>query len=402
VVKTVIVADDLSGAVETAATFLPRTSRIDVTLDTRLSDSSESIDVLAFDTNSRELDAVGAARQTATAFSAAAGSRVVFKKIDSLLRGNVQAELSAAQAIRPHLVIAPALPSAGRVVRNGIVHVDGQPLHATDAWRAERHPAPASVSIALSDIPTRVLPLPLVRSANLAAAIRETLVAGTVPICDAESDVDLDRIAMATAGIDQLVLVGSAALAAALARNLPIESRTADLLPVQRAQRVLVGIGSAARAIAGQLEALREVDVAVVLVQPNDVCGGNPDRSARVAAEVEAATQPVVVVAVDPGAAVDAGRSREIARGFATTVARSARAFDGLLLTGGETARAVLDQLGVTQLRPLFEVHHGAVVCAAPDDRLIATRPGSFGDRNSLLSIVRALQSGAPPTKESP
>ena len=399
--QTAIVADDLSGAVETAATFLSRTSRIAVALDTPSAAPVARLDVLALDTNSRQLDALGAARQTAAAFSAAAASPVVFKKIDSLLRGNVQAELLAAQAVRPHLVIAPALPSAGRVVRHGIVFVDGEPLHVTDAWRAERQPPPASVSAALSEMSTQVLPLALVRSPGLADAIRENLAAGIVPICDAEIDADLDRIAVATAGIDELVLVGSGALAAALARSQPIQSRAA-CPRIQGAQKVLVGIGSAAQVIAGQLDALRELDVALVLVHPDELCGGGATRAAQVSAAVESAAQSVVVVAVDPGATVDAGRSREIAQGFAATVAHVARLFDGLLLTGGETARAVLDELGVTQLRPLFEVHHGAVVCAEPDGRLIATRPGSFGDRNSLLSIVRALQSGVPPTKESP
>jgi 4-hydroxythreonine-4-phosphate dehydrogenase len=62
-----------------------------------------------------------------------------------------------------------------------------------------------------------------------------------------------------------------------------------------------------------------------------------------------------------------------------------------LVLTGGETARRVLDALGVTQLQPVAVIHYGAVQSRAPDGRTIVTRPGSFGGPDSLVQIVRAL-----------
>ncbi len=63
-----------------------------------------------------------------------------------------------------------------------------------------------------------------------------------------------------------------------------------------------------------------------------------------------------------------------------------------LVLTGGETARRVLDALGVTRAAAgRGQVHHGAVLCEAPDGRMIVTRPGSFGGPDSLVQIVRAL-----------
>ncbi|MFD8566682.1 nucleotide-binding domain containing protein [Streptomyces sp. NPDC059639] len=52
-----------------------------------------------------------------------------------------------------------------------------------------------------------------------------------------------------------------------------------------------------------------------------------------------------------------------------------------------------MDALGVTELEPLGQIHHGAVLCATPDGRTVVTRPGSFGDADSLRHIVRALAS---------
>ena len=37
-----------------------------------------------------------------------------------------------------------------------------------------------------------------------------------------------------------------------------------------------------------------------------------------------------------------------------------------LVLTGGETARAVLDRLGVHALEPIHEIHTGAIVSVTP------------------------------------
>ena len=62
-----------------------------------------------------------------------------------------------------------------------------------------------------------------------------------------------------------------------------------------------------------------------------------------------------------------------------------------LVLTGGETARAVVDAMGITTLRPVHEIHHGAVESVTTDGRRVVTRPGSFGTADSLVAIVQYL-----------
>lgn len=80
-----------------------------------------------------------------------------------------------------------------------------------------------------------------------------------------------------------------------------------------------------------------------------------------------------------------------LARAVRDTVAAHPGALD-LVLTGGETARRVLDALAVTELDPVGQVHHGAVHLSTPDGRSVVTRPGSFGDPDSLRHIVQALR----------
>ncbi len=106
----------------------------------------------------------------------------------------------------------------------------------------------------------------------------------------------------------------------------------------------------------------------------------------RAAAVVDEHTHLLTIDAAEPVA--------DLAR----RVGRTHPAAD-LVLTGGQTARAVLDHLGVRRLRPVAQPDHGVVVSLADDGRLVATKPGSFGQDPTLTDLVRllrALRSGVP------
>src|SRR6476469_9177168 len=91
IMATVLIqADDFSGAAEVGECFARQG------FDTRilLEPSSATSDVIVVDTHSRSSSAEAAAAAVARVFAgpAAAGAAVLFKKIDSLWRGNVGAE----------------------------------------------------------------------------------------------------------------------------------------------------------------------------------------------------------------------------------------------------------------------------------------------------------------------
>ncbi|MFB9349947.1 four-carbon acid sugar kinase family protein, partial [Streptomyces heliomycini] len=220
----IALADDLSGAAEAAA-LLRLPARLVLHADD-LGLSGEVGEAVVVDLDSRYLDdgaaadavrtvlrAVGrqspAARADVTASRAfravnspeSYGSPLWFKKCDSLLRGPVGAEATAFAEGAELLVIATALPAARRVVRGGVVLLDGVPLHASPAWRAEERAAPRSVAEALAPLPTADVPLEAVRQGPIALAgrFRELAARGRHPVCDAETDTDLTVIAGAAA-----------------------------------------------------------------------------------------------------------------------------------------------------------------------------------------------------------
>jgi hypothetical protein len=128
-----IIADDLTGALDSAAPFAARGRRVAAALDPDALDEALGIvgaaTVVAVNTLTRHLDAAAAAAvaQGAAARCVAAGARLVLKKIDSRMRGNVGAESSAvARALGAGgLVVAPAVPAQGRIVAGGFVRGAG-------------------------------------------------------------------------------------------------------------------------------------------------------------------------------------------------------------------------------------------------------------------------------------
>jgi 4-hydroxythreonine-4-phosphate dehydrogenase len=206
-----------------------------------------------------------------------------------------------------------------------------------------------------------------------------------------------------------MLLVGSGALAAVAARALPAERREQDAGhgPETRADTaagrrfgghasddspagsVLYVLGTRAPGLADQVDRLRAARTAHVLhVRPDDLLT-DPDGVRR--RLVAAQPGGVVVVTLDPAAPADPSRARRLAEALAGVVAPVADAYDALFLSGGETARAVLDRLHVDVLHVRGELETGTVVGTRPGGRTVVTRPGSFGGLDSLVAVADHL-----------
>ena len=102
--------------------------------------------VVSIDTNSRASAIWQATKATADAVSALSNARLLFKTIDSTLRGHIRVEVAAAfrASGRSRLVIAPAFPEAGRLTVGGIQTVGGIPVSQSVYGRDPVHPAGTS------------------------------------------------------------------------------------------------------------------------------------------------------------------------------------------------------------------------------------------------------------------
>ncbi|GAA3877584.1 hypothetical protein GCM10022381_20100 [Leifsonia kafniensis] len=361
----VIIADDLSGAAETAGAVAAETrSAVQVWLG---HPASFDAPVVAIDTASRASARDQAVRLLGAAIDEIPVGARVYKKVDSLLRGNIGAEVRELLARGLPVVVATAVPRIDRSVRGGVVHIGDVPLHESDLWNAEGRRPPTSIAEALG-IPCAVLPVGVLRSALLGDAIESALAGGLVPVCDAETESDLDVLAATLATLDpELVVVGSAGLARSMARHLGLDAHGPRF--TLGADRVVTVVGSTAASAPTQVARLVGQGVRHV--------------------ELRSGVEP----GLDGGDAVVTVEEWNAAA-FAA-LAKAIRELPGrtdLVLTGGDTARHVLDALGIDCVFPEHEIHDGAVLSMTGDNRAVVTRPGSYGTDDSLVQIVRHLK----------
>jgi 4-hydroxythreonine-4-phosphate dehydrogenase len=120
------------------------------------------------------------------------------------------------------------------------------------------------------------------------------------------------------------------------------------------------------------------------------------DQRRAAAAELAGSGRDILLIP-DPGAAVDRDRAGEVASALGAVAAELLRErhgrLGGLLLTGGETARAVLLAIGVNGFIVLGELAPGVVLGTLPTlgGLPVVTKAGAFGDQTTLDLARRAL-----------
>jgi 4-hydroxythreonine-4-phosphate dehydrogenase len=414
VAAVLIQADDFSGAAEVGQCFASQG------LDTRLLLSAPEAEavtggagVVVVDTHSRAMAPEAASAASAAVFGgpAADGADVLFKKIDSLWRGNIGPELTALSALGHHVVVAGALPQLNRTVVGGRPFADGVQLERTDLWRAEAASPPAKIAQLLgAGSGVQLAGLSTVRSNGLGAFLTEALpeTSSATVIVDGETASDLEIVADALLSLDfrvgrrRIVLAGTGGMALLLAAKLREQfARNAqDLAPDVVTQKpgaqppVLAAVGSASVKAAAQLRKLEAGGFSTLGIAPGELQRPDDFRPRLAEAQQLLAAGEPAALTVSAGVVnpQESGRIvRNLARLAAGAAAGPAAAAD-LILTGGETAREVLDALGIRSLTPLVSVQHGAVVSLSDDGRLVGTKPGSFGDDDALVQLYSAIK----------
>ncbi|WP_246756282.1 four-carbon acid sugar kinase family protein [Bradyrhizobium neotropicale] len=203
-----IVADDLTGAADCAIAFGRRGRAAAVTWGEVTDASGYRLPVLAYDAASRGLSAAAAAERHADVLTRLCQpGRILFKKIDSTLRGQPAAETAAALA---HLksrsgpafgVFAPAFPATGRTTIDGRILVKGRPLEEAEVWRRDHTYSNADLVdvLATAGIRGEKVKLTAVRGGDLKATFARLAGEGdVVAACDAETEHDLHLIAEAS------------------------------------------------------------------------------------------------------------------------------------------------------------------------------------------------------------
>jgi uncharacterized protein YgbK (DUF1537 family) len=320
-------ADDLTGALEAGAKFAGRGVRSAVT--TRVGVGG-NYPVLSVDTESRHLRPEEAAATVRAAVLA--GVRILYKKTDSTLRGNIAAELGALAEVHPGSRIAyvPAYPAMGRTVRNGRLLVHGVPVHQTSFAADSLNPVPDN---------------------SIARLLGDDL---PCDIHDGETDADVAQaVASALADPRCRVIAGPASVAEALAAQLDLPRRPVEAWP--RVERCLIVSGSQ-----------HEISVRQIEWATEHGC---------------ASPEPAAEWRILPG-----GTGRVVRDLLAASVV------DGLMVFGGDTAFGILEALGRPLLEPIGEVVAGVPVSHVAGRKLVLiSKAGGFGDEGVVGQVKDTL-----------
>lgn len=381
--STVIIADDLTGACDSAAAFAAKGQEARVVLHPKCAKATPG-KVASCTLEARNLPPDEAAEHMRAAADnlLQAAPDVLFCKIDSAGRGPIaNAILGLLEASNSAwALVAPSFPDQGRVVRDGVLR-----LRPSDCDAARQVPLdglfPESTRSRLGFVPAG-------NEQNCRESIAAALKAGRrILLCDAGTQGDLSALVLAARSVEwgRVLWCGSAGLARALAESYSSGTEIASGIVqgpsyMKSGDACLLLVGTPHPVTAGQLIELNQLE-GVARIECVTASGN-----------VSAAAKYMV-------ATVRCGETSEAqVRTFWEMRMRSS-GVNGLILTGGDTAALVLRALGAESILVRGEIESGipwgVIEGGMAAGYRVITKSGGFGCSTALLGAVRFLEKTA-------
>jgi len=411
-VRLTLISDDLTGAFDATVPFVGAGVDVVTSLQTTAT-LTEALagkaTVVAANADSRHLTAFAAFMRVTSAVEVAraAGCTVILKKTDSVLRGNVGAELSALwQATGGKSVhFVPAWPSMGRTTKGGTHYVNGTPVSQSPFGH---DPFEAVVTSGVRDLLHQQCDVPIIVVGEDAPA---PLGFEGVVVYDATTEEALERRVrelwqaheQATDGQDVLALAGCAGLTRALAAVCGVPQAPANVAASHEGGLLAfcgsvnaVTVAQCAKAAAAGAASFRVTEDQKV----SDGWTSSPECEALCADVVAAwdANDLTVLDATDFTADVPADVIVEhraiISRNLGQLAAAIVRAHPTgrMLTTGGDVLLSLLDALGCERVRLLGEAECGVVATEVEVDDgnlCVFTKSGGFGSEDLFVRLAQ-------------
>ena len=376
-----VLADDLTGAAEIGGVALQfgLTARILISLP---ENRPVPENVTIIDTGSRGFEPEQACRAIREMIKGhdLEGYDLVYKKVDSVLRGPVIAETRALLTVSffDRVLMIPANPSRNRIIRDGRYFIDGIPLDKTGFRIDPLHPRLSATIRELLNKDEAVV------TGNDPALLEE----GKIFVPDVVSVEDIRRLLSAAYRPGVLLAGGSDLFRSALAVVMHlVHVRDPELLSKPASHHFI--IGSSSETSAGSISRLWELGYTVCALPEAAIRNESSflEWTVQMGKMVKNGTR---VVVSGPAGTVedpeDAGKiSGKVARA-ARVVAENAGEGTHLFLEGGETASAFFREMGWDQLI-ISQVHDTGVVTLKPEGVAfqVTVKPGSYPWPQSLM-----------------
>lgn len=415
-IKLLVIADDFTGANDTAVQFAQKgvASLVTIDRDIDIGSVDPKIAVLVVDIESRHLSGTRAADRVEKVVNRGRKAGIVnfYKKTDSTLRGNIGAELSAVVTAvdSDKLFFIPAYPKASRYTRNGFQYVGKELLHTTAFGHDVLEPMDSSfvpeIISKQSDIETVVV-------SHKANDLEKNLKKPGKQICifDCESDGDLAAIGKILADSSSLsVTAGPAGFAKLLAELFDLPRNN---IAVRKNKKPLLVINGSTNEVA-----LRQVSFAegngidTIVVPPNVLfsCEKSLTNEAKEIAESAigkgAAGKNVILRTIGSRQQLDGYIASGIGDGVSrkdicTLAAENIGRLGGYVLDkggfgncavfGGDTSISLVRAMGWRSVEPKEEIQPGLVMIEPVGGTCrinLITKSGGFGREDMILEII--------------
>ncbi len=423
-----IIADDLTGADDTALQFHLRGANTQILLDySFMPENKANTQVWAIPTETRNTDAHTAyekVKQAAKILSEDLNVEYFYKKIDSTIRGHIAVEaLGVLDALEwDAAVIIPAFPQEGRTTIGGYHLLKGIPIERTEYARDPRFP------IYESHIPT-VLRTELQNEQNDIVDLIElrTVIKGAGPILkrmnemiangvklivvDAISVTDIEQVVLAMEKSSYKILpCGSAGCAQVLGNIWLPELENHQVEKTISTMPKLIVSGSATQCTAAQIQKLQDDEdienTYFIDLKMEDILEGvNDDIIKRVS---ENLVKDNVVVVHTSNLIVDSPIMSQILfenelskNQFVSKIGDYLACLtkkvlfnrDAILITiGGETSFKCCKAINSNSLQMIDAICPAIPLCMDTKAQWIVTKSGNLGNSNTLIDIIKYFE----------
>ena len=412
-----IISDDLTGANDTGVQYTKQGFKTLVTVKTDedfLNLVSRDYDVISINADTRAMLPQDAYRTVFELVGKFKDDKVeyIYKKIDSLVRGNPGVELDAVMdAVGARTaIVTTSYPEVGRKLVNGrfeLMDGDGNAsiINVIDVFS--------------QDMKRRVLGVSLSTIREGPEKIVEYMNKGVIDgyqifVMDAVEDSDLAIIKEAALLMEYPpVLCGSAGLAKQLSLDRKISvTKAVNNKARGKSKITLIMIGSRNNITSSQMKALeKEIGVPKVTIFTEDVFNGNKDKMIQdIADQVNSLISSgcrLLAVVVDTlftefkvqlkdqeQYIIDSMRIAKTI-GELSRIIYESNPIDTIISSGGDTSQQILEALGAKGVLLENEIVSGIpigrIIEGIADGSTIITKSGGFGDKDSLIKTVEFL-----------
>ncbi len=421
-----IIADDLTGANDTALQFHQKGASTKILLDSNCEPKVKAgTEVWALSSESRNVTAgeailcVGKAVKT---LSENFSFDYYYKKIDSTLRGHIARETLTVLEFLEYdaAIIIPAFPQEGRITVGGYHLAKGIPIGKTEMAMDPHSPITEShvptllrsqIDIEADLVGTIDLRTVLNGAGPILIRINELIKEGKkLIVADATSITDIEQIALAINKCDKKLLpTGTAAGAQVLSKYwlAGIEKEAAEI-HTGKLPKLIVS-GTATQITANQIKKLEQSDDYddvnfIALDTKNILDGVSEDVVERVTSNLKSGVTVCVhtsnLIANFDGFSEDSYNAELTRDKFACMITdylaeltqQVMNNIDFVLITlGGETSYKCCKAINSNELRLIDEVAPAISICQDINGKWIITKSGNLGNSNTLIEILNYL-----------